>query len=167
MFSLCWYRTTKIVTPPNTAYGHNTVFLEKLMTINPPVNMTAVSDAKDTYRQIPTNTPHKASPARAPRGVITRAAPNAGATPRPPLNLAKMGQLCPAIAARPEVAAMAGYWAPRVLLDINPIDHRQSLLEVVFPAPRRINEKLFDVNRLKFMLKKMLPKMILKKAELY
>ena len=41
---------------------------------------------------------------------------------------------------------------PRVLLDINPIDHRQSLLEVVFPAPRRINEKLFDVNRLKFML---------------
>ena len=41
---------------------------------------------------------------------------------------------------------------PRVLLDINPIDHRQSLLEVVFPAPRRINEKLLDVNRLKFML---------------
>ena len=41
---------------------------------------------------------------------------------------------------------------PRVLLDVNPIDHRQSLLEVVFPAPRRINEKLFDVNRLKFML---------------
>lgn len=41
---------------------------------------------------------------------------------------------------------------PRVLLDVNPIDHRQSLLEVVFPAPRHINEKLLDVNSLKFML---------------
>ena len=41
---------------------------------------------------------------------------------------------------------------PRVLLDINPITHRQSLLEVVFPAPRIINENLLDVNSLKFML---------------
>ena len=41
---------------------------------------------------------------------------------------------------------------PRVLLDINPITHRQSLLEVVFPAPRIINESLLDVNSLKFML---------------
>lgn len=41
---------------------------------------------------------------------------------------------------------------PRVLLDVNPIEHRQSLLEVVFPAPRHINEKLLDVNSLKFML---------------
>ena len=41
---------------------------------------------------------------------------------------------------------------PRILLDVNPIDHRQSLLEVVFPAPRHINEKLLDVNSLKFML---------------
>ena len=29
---------------------------------------------------------------------------------------------------------------PRILLDVNPIDYRQSLLEVVFPAPRHINE---------------------------
>ncbi len=41
---------------------------------------------------------------------------------------------------------------PRILLDVNPIDHRQSLLEVVFPSPRHINEKLLDVNSLKFML---------------
>jgi len=41
---------------------------------------------------------------------------------------------------------------PRVLLDINPITHRQSLLEVVFPAPRIINESLLDINNLKFML---------------
>lgn len=41
---------------------------------------------------------------------------------------------------------------PRVLLDVNPITHRQSLLEVVFPAPRNINENLLDVNSLKFML---------------
>ena len=41
---------------------------------------------------------------------------------------------------------------PRILLDINPITHRQSLLEVVFPAPRIINENLLDVNSLKFMI---------------
>lgn len=41
---------------------------------------------------------------------------------------------------------------PRVLLDVNPVTHRQSLLEVVFPAPRRINENLLDLNSLKFML---------------
>ena len=41
---------------------------------------------------------------------------------------------------------------PQILLDINPITHRQSLLEVVFPAPRIINENLLDVNSLKFML---------------
>ncbi|MEK9628813.1 MAG: SUMF1/EgtB/PvdO family nonheme iron enzyme [Nitrospinota bacterium] len=41
---------------------------------------------------------------------------------------------------------------PRVLLDTNPISHRQSLLEIVFPAPRHINEKLLDINSLKFML---------------
>lgn len=41
---------------------------------------------------------------------------------------------------------------PRVLLDVNPIVHRQSLLEIVFPAPRIINENLLDVNLLKFML---------------
>mgnify|MGYP001170705682 CR=1 FL=1 len=41
---------------------------------------------------------------------------------------------------------------PRILLDINPITHRQSILEVVFPAPRIINENLLDVNSLKFML---------------
>jgi hypothetical protein len=41
---------------------------------------------------------------------------------------------------------------PLVLLDINPIMHRQSLLEQVFPAPRIINEDLLEVNRLKIML---------------
>jgi len=41
---------------------------------------------------------------------------------------------------------------PRILLDVNPITHRQSLLEIVFPAPRIINENLLDVNNLKFML---------------
>ena len=41
---------------------------------------------------------------------------------------------------------------PRILLDVNPITHRQSLLEIVFPAPRIINEDLLDVNNLKFML---------------
>jgi formylglycine-generating enzyme required for sulfatase activity len=41
---------------------------------------------------------------------------------------------------------------PRILLDVNPITHRQSLLEIVFPAPRIINEDLLEVNNLKFML---------------
>ncbi|MBT5472335.1 MAG: SUMF1/EgtB/PvdO family nonheme iron enzyme, partial [Nitrospina sp.] len=41
---------------------------------------------------------------------------------------------------------------PLTLLDVNPIDHRQSLLEIVFPAPRVINENLLDVNSLKIML---------------
>lgn len=41
---------------------------------------------------------------------------------------------------------------PWVLLDVNPITHRQSLLELVFPAPRTINEDLLEVNRLKIML---------------
>ena len=41
---------------------------------------------------------------------------------------------------------------PVVLLDVNPVMHRQSLLEQVFPAPRIINEGLLDVNRLKIML---------------
>ncbi len=41
---------------------------------------------------------------------------------------------------------------PLVLLDVNPIMHRQSLLEQVFPAPRIISEDLLDVNRLKIML---------------
>ena len=41
---------------------------------------------------------------------------------------------------------------PLVLLDINPIMHRQSLLEQVFPAPRIISEDLLEVNRLKIML---------------
>ena len=41
---------------------------------------------------------------------------------------------------------------PQVLLDVNPIMHRQSLLEQVFPAPRIINEDLLEVNRLKIML---------------
>ncbi len=41
---------------------------------------------------------------------------------------------------------------PLVLLDVNPIMHRQSLLEQVFPAPRIINEDLLEVNRLKIML---------------
>ncbi len=41
---------------------------------------------------------------------------------------------------------------PLVLLDVNPVMHRQSLLEQVFPAPRIISEALLDVNRLKIML---------------
>ena len=41
---------------------------------------------------------------------------------------------------------------PQVLLDVNPVMHRQSLLEQVFPAPRIINEDLLDVNLLKIML---------------
>ena len=41
---------------------------------------------------------------------------------------------------------------PQVLLDVNPIMHRQSLLEQVFPSPRIINEDLLEVNRLKIML---------------
>ena len=41
---------------------------------------------------------------------------------------------------------------PVVLLDVNPVMHRQSLLERVFPAPRIINEDLLDVNLLKIML---------------
>jgi formylglycine-generating enzyme required for sulfatase activity len=41
---------------------------------------------------------------------------------------------------------------PWVLLDVNPVMHRQSLLEQVFPAPRKINEDLLDLDRLKVML---------------
>jgi hypothetical protein len=41
---------------------------------------------------------------------------------------------------------------PLVLLDVNPIMHRQSLLEQVFPAPRNINEDLIELDRLKIML---------------
>ena len=41
---------------------------------------------------------------------------------------------------------------PVTLLDVNPVMHRQSLLEQVFPAPRKINEDLLDVDRLKIML---------------
>ncbi len=41
---------------------------------------------------------------------------------------------------------------PLTLLDVNPIMHRQSLLEQVFPAPRSINGDLLEVNRLKIML---------------
>jgi hypothetical protein len=41
---------------------------------------------------------------------------------------------------------------PVVLLDINPIMHRQSLLEQVFPAPRSISEDLLELDRLKIML---------------
>ncbi len=41
---------------------------------------------------------------------------------------------------------------PLTLLDVNPIDHRQSLLEIVFPAPRKINENFLDLNSLKIML---------------
>jgi hypothetical protein len=41
---------------------------------------------------------------------------------------------------------------PLVLLDINPVMHRQSLLEQVFPAPRNINEDLLELDRLKIML---------------
>ncbi len=41
---------------------------------------------------------------------------------------------------------------PMTLLDTNPVMHRQSLLEQVFPAPRKVNEDLLEVNRLKLML---------------
>ena len=41
---------------------------------------------------------------------------------------------------------------PQVLLDTNPIHHRQSLQEQVFPAPRAIHEDLLEINSLKFML---------------
>ncbi|HIK57988.1 MAG TPA: hypothetical protein EYF96_02725, partial [Nitrospinaceae bacterium] len=41
---------------------------------------------------------------------------------------------------------------PVVLLDVNPVMHRQSLLEQVFPAPRNINEDLLELDRLKIML---------------
>jgi len=41
---------------------------------------------------------------------------------------------------------------PQILLDTNPVMHRQSLLEQVFPAPRKVNEDLLEVNRLKLML---------------
>lgn len=41
---------------------------------------------------------------------------------------------------------------PRVLLDTNPIHHRQSLQERVFPAPRAIHEDLLQIDSLKFML---------------
>jgi len=39
-----------------------------------------------------------------------------------------------------------------VLLDNNPIHHRQSLQEQVFPSPRAINEDLLEVDQLKTML---------------
>ncbi|MCH7623582.1 MAG: hypothetical protein IIB46_05820, partial [Nitrospinae bacterium] len=41
---------------------------------------------------------------------------------------------------------------PPVLLDTNPIHHRQSLQEQVFPTYRAIHEDLLEINRLKFML---------------
>jgi len=41
---------------------------------------------------------------------------------------------------------------PQVLLDTNPIDHRQSLQEQVFPSPRAIHEDLLEINSLKFLL---------------
>ena len=41
---------------------------------------------------------------------------------------------------------------PVTLLDVNPVMHRQSLLEQVFPAPRNINEDLLELDRLKIML---------------
>jgi serine/threonine-protein kinase len=41
---------------------------------------------------------------------------------------------------------------PVVLLDVNPVMHRQSLLEQVFPVPRNINEDLLELDRLKIML---------------
>ena len=41
---------------------------------------------------------------------------------------------------------------PVTLLDVNPVMHRQSLLERVFPAPRNINEDLLELDRLKVML---------------
>ena len=40
-----------------------------------------------------------------------------------------------------------------VLLDTNPIHHRQSLQEQVFPSYRAIHEDLLEVNNLKFMLR--------------
>ena len=42
---------------------------------------------------------------------------------------------------------------PQVLLDTNPIHHRQSLQEQVFPSYRAIHEDLLEVNSLKFMLR--------------
>ncbi|MCH8312775.1 MAG: SUMF1/EgtB/PvdO family nonheme iron enzyme [Nitrospinae bacterium] len=41
---------------------------------------------------------------------------------------------------------------PPVLLDTNPIHHRQSLQEQVFPTYRAIHEDLLEINSLKFML---------------
>ncbi len=41
---------------------------------------------------------------------------------------------------------------PRMLLDTNPIHHRQSLQEQVFPSPRAIHEDLLEVNELKTLL---------------
>jgi sulfatase-modifying factor enzyme 1 len=41
---------------------------------------------------------------------------------------------------------------PQVLLDTNPIHHRQSLQEQVFPSPRAIHEDLLEIDSLKFML---------------
>ncbi|NIQ03618.1 MAG: hypothetical protein GWM98_27445, partial [Nitrospinaceae bacterium] len=39
-----------------------------------------------------------------------------------------------------------------VLLDVNPVRHRQSLQEQVFPVPRAIHESLLDVGKLKMMI---------------
>ncbi|GJL79971.1 MAG: hypothetical protein NPINA01_29600 [Nitrospinaceae bacterium] len=41
---------------------------------------------------------------------------------------------------------------PQMLLDTNPIHHRQSLQEQVFPAPRAIHEDLLELNSLKVMI---------------
>ncbi|MFQ5449155.1 MAG: SUMF1/EgtB/PvdO family nonheme iron enzyme [Nitrospinaceae bacterium] len=43
-------------------------------------------------------------------------------------------------------------YLPPVLLDTNPIRHRQSLMEQVFPSPRIIHENLLEVDRLKIMI---------------
>jgi serine/threonine-protein kinase len=44
-------------------------------------------------------------------------------------------------------------YIPPVLLDVNPIRHRQSLQEQVFPAPRIIHENFLEMNHLKFWIR--------------
>lgn len=44
-------------------------------------------------------------------------------------------------------------YIPPVFLDVNPIRHRQSLQEQVFPAPRAIHENLLDLNQLKIWIR--------------
>ena len=43
-------------------------------------------------------------------------------------------------------------YVPPVLLDTNPIRHRQSIQEQVFPAPRIIHEDLMEADQMKIML---------------